>query len=54
MTRFAVYLAAQPEPPDSLAGVDRPLLERYLAVLRAEMGGQVRHASYVGALLENP
>jgi integrase len=50
VTRFAVYLAAQPGPPGGLAGVDRPLLERYLAVLRAEMGGQVRHASYVGAL----
>jgi len=50
VTRFAAYLAAQPEPPAGLAGVDRPLLERYLAVLHAEMGGQVRHVNYVGAL----
>jgi len=30
--------------------VTRPLLERYLAVLQAEMGGQVRHTHYVGGL----
>jgi integrase len=50
VTRFAVFLAAQPALPGGLAGVDRPLLERYLAVLSAEMGGRVCHARYVGAL----
>ncbi len=50
VTRFADWLASLPEPAGGLAGVKRPLLERYLAVLHAEMGGQVRHASYVGAL----
>jgi integrase len=50
VTRFAAWLAAQPGPAGSLAGVDRPLLERYLAVLHAEMSGQARHASYVSAL----
>ena len=50
VTRFAAWLASLPEPPAGLAGVNRPLLERYLAVLRAEMGGQVRHVHYVGGL----
>jgi integrase len=50
VTRFAAWLAALPEPPASLAGIDRPLLERDLAVLQAEMGGRVRHAHYVGGL----
>ena len=50
VTRFAAWLAALPEPPAGLAGVTRPLLERYLAVLQAEMGGQVRHTHYVGGL----
>ena len=50
MTRFAAWLAALPEPPAGLAGVTRPLLESYLAALRAEMGGQVRHSHYVGGL----
>jgi integrase len=50
VTRFAGWLAAQPGPARGLAGVDRPLLERYLAVLQAEMGGQARHAAHVSAL----
>ncbi|HVH80989.1 MAG TPA: tyrosine-type recombinase/integrase, partial [Stellaceae bacterium] len=50
VTRFAAWLASLPEPPAALDEVDRPLLERYLAVLQAEMGGQVRHAHYVGGL----
>jgi len=50
VTRFAAWLAALPGPPDGLDGVTRPLLERYLAVLQAEMGGQVRHTHYVGGL----
>ena len=50
VTRFAAWLASLPEPPAGLGGVDRPLLERYLAVLHAEMGGQQRHQQYVSAL----
>ena len=50
MTRFAAWLACLPEPPAGLDSVTRPLLERYLAVLHAEMGGQVRHSNYVGGL----
>jgi integrase len=50
VTRFAAWLAALPGPPAGLASVTRPLLERYLAVLQADMGGQVRHAHYVGGL----
>ncbi len=50
MTRFAAWLATLPEPPAGLADVTRPMLERYLAVLQAEMGGQVRHTHYVGGL----
>jgi len=50
VTRFAAWLASLPGPPAGLAGVNRPLLERYLAVLHAEMSGQVRHVNYVGGL----
>ena len=50
VTRFASWLSCLPEPPAGLAGVTRPLLESYLAVLQAEMGGQVRHGNYVGGL----
>jgi integrase len=50
VTRFATWLASLPEPPAGLDVVDRQLLERYLAVLQEEMGGQVRHAHYVGGL----
>ena len=50
VTRFAAWLASLPEPPAGLDGADRPLLERYLAALRAEMGGQQRHQQYVSAL----
>ena len=50
VTRFAAWLASLPEPPAGLGGVDRPLLERYLAFLHAEMGGQQRHQQYVSAL----
>jgi integrase len=44
--RLSAFLAAQ--ALDSLAQVDRPLLERYLADLHAELGGygsQIRHLS---------
>jgi len=50
VTRFATWLASLPEPSAGLDGVDRPLLERYLAALHAEMGGQQRHQQYVSAL----
>jgi integrase len=50
LTRFAGYLAAQPAPAGSLAEVDRPLLERYLAGLHAQMGGRQCHFQHVGAL----
>ena len=50
VTRFAAWLAALPDPPAGLDSVTRPLLERYLAVLQAEMGGQVRHTHYVSGL----
>ncbi len=50
VARFAGFLAAQPAAPDGLADVDRPLLERYLAGLRAEMSGRQCHHQHVGAL----
>ena len=50
VNRLAAWLASLPGPPNGLDGVTRPLLERYLAVLQAEMGGQVRHSNYVGGL----
>lgn len=50
VTRFAAWLGSLPEPPAGLDGIDRPLLERYLAVLHSEMGGQHRHQHYVSAL----
>jgi len=50
LTRFAGFLAAQPAPAGSLADVDRPLLERYLAGLHAQMGGRQCHFQHVGAL----
>ena len=50
VTRFAAWLGSLPEPPAGLDGIDRPLLERYLAVLHSEMGGRHRHQHYVSAL----
>ncbi len=50
VNRLAAWLASLPDPPNGLDSVTRPLLERYLAVLQAEMGGQVRHSNYVGGL----
>jgi integrase len=48
ITRFAGFLAAR--HADRLADVDRPLIERYLAGLHAEMGGRQCHFQHVGAL----
>lgn len=50
VTRFSAWLASLPGVPDGMSGVTRPLLEGYLAVLRAEMGGQVRLRDYAGGL----
>jgi integrase len=50
VTRFSAWLASLADAPAGMSGVTRPLLERYLAVLQAEMGGQVRHRDYVGGL----
>ena len=50
LTRFAGFLAAQPAPARGLAEVDRPLLERYLAGLHAQMSGRQCHLQHVGAL----
>jgi integrase len=49
-TRFAAWLSSLPEPPAGLAGVTRPLLESYLAVLQAELGGRDCHSRYVPEL----
>ena len=48
VTRFAGFLTAQ--QASCLADVDRPLLERYLAGLHADMGGRQCHFQHVGAL----
>jgi integrase len=50
ITRFADFLAHQPVPVIHLAGVDRPLLERYLGDLRTELGGRKCHHWHVGGL----
>jgi hypothetical protein len=50
VARFAGFLACQPTPVNRLALVDRALLERYLADLRAELGGRQCHVQHVGAL----
>jgi integrase len=50
LTRFADWLASLPEPPAGLAGVTRPLLESYLAVLQAELGGRDCHSRYLSEL----
>jgi hypothetical protein len=50
VARFASFLASQPAAAVGLADVDRPLLERYLAGLRAEMSGRQCHLQHVGAL----
>jgi hypothetical protein len=55
VTRFADWLASLPEPPAGLAGVTRPLLESYLAVLQADMGGRdcrIRYISELGSFLK--
>jgi integrase len=50
VTRFAVFLAAPGVHVESLAQVDRTLLERYLAHLRAELAGSSGHGRHVTLL----
>ena len=48
--RFSAFLACPGIAAGSLAQVDRPLLERYLADLHRELGGKRAHARHIGAL----
>jgi integrase len=50
ITRFARFLAAHEAGAGRLAGVDRPVLERYLADLHAEFAGRPVHRTHVGLL----
>jgi hypothetical protein len=50
LTRFAQFLASPGVNAGQLADVDRPVLERYLADLHAEMGGSQRQGSHIGLL----
>ena len=48
--RFAAFLASPAVTVDRLAQVDRPLLERYLAYLHAELAGRTAHRHMIGQL----
>jgi integrase len=48
LTRFAVF--CQRIDITALAGIDRPVIERYLADLHAELAGSQRHGDHIGAL----
>ena len=48
--RFARFLASEAVNAGRLSDVDRPLLERYLADLHAEMAGSQRQGSHIGLL----
>jgi integrase len=50
ITRFSKFLASPPASVTRLAQVDRELLERYLAVLHAELAGRNIHAERIGQL----
>jgi integrase len=50
ITRFARFLASPAEGIDVLAHVDRAVLERYLADLRAQLAGTKAHRTHVGVL----
>jgi hypothetical protein len=50
LTRFSEFLAATAPEADRLAGIDRSLLERYLAWLKGLPGGQSANEGRVGAL----
>ena len=48
--RFSAFLASPGVAAGSLARVDRPLLERYLADLHHELGGKKEHTRHISAL----
>jgi integrase len=50
LTRFAQFLASPAVNAGQLAEVNRPVLERYLADLHAEMAGSQRQGSHIGLL----
>ncbi|WP_223839189.1 tyrosine-type recombinase/integrase [Saccharopolyspora pogona] len=50
ITRFAQFLATHEIGIDSLASVDRPVLERYLADLHVEFTGRPAHRTHVRLL----
>jgi integrase len=50
LTRFGRFIASPTVGVDRLAGVDRPVLERYLADLAAELGGREIHRQHIGRL----
>ncbi len=47
LTRFATWLASPDINVTGITGIDRPLLERYLASLHAEFGGRKLHTEHV-------
>ena len=47
LTRFAAWLASPDINVTGITGIDRPLLERYLASLHAEFGGRKLHTEHV-------
>lgn len=51
VTRFSCFLDSDPQSPTSVAELDRPVLERYLADLHsAYAGNPQRHGSHIGLL----
>lgn len=50
VSRFAAFLASRAGTADQLAQIDRPLLERYLADLHAELAGRESHIQHVVGL----
>jgi integrase len=48
--RFSAFLGSPGVAAGSLARVDRPLLERYLADLHHELGGRKEHTRHISAL----
>ena len=48
LTRFAMF--CDRTGVTTLAGIDRPVLERYLADLHAELAGSQRHGDHIGQL----
>lgn len=50
LTRFGQFMASPTVGVNRLAGVDRPLLERYLADLHTQLGGTETHRQHIGRL----